>query len=65
MKNSENSLNYKNEWFQKKTNLHGNRIFMLMRLSLLNPQFTNLCKFSCLKFAVLKFAVKSAIYKPM
>ena len=49
----------------KKTNLHGNRIFMLMRLSLLNPQFTNLCKFSCLKFAVLKFAVKSAIYKPM
>ena len=32
---------------------------------LLNLQFTNLCKFTCLEIAVLKFAVKNAIYKPM
>ena len=32
---------------------------------LLNPQFTNLCKFTGVEFAVLKIAVKSAIYKPM
>ena len=38
---------------------------MLMGLSPLNSQFTNLCKSSCLKFAVLKFTVKVAIYKPM
>ena len=33
--------------------------------SLLKPQFTNLCKFTCLEIAVLKFAVKNSIYKPM
>ena len=41
---------------------------MLMRLSPLNLQFTNLCKCTTspvLKFAVLKITVKSAIYKPM
>ena len=41
---------------------------MLMRLSLLNLQFTNLCKCTTspvLKIAVLKFAIKSSIYKPM
>ena len=52
----------------KKMNLHGNHIFMIMRLSLLNPQFTNLCKcaaFAGVEIAVLKFTVKIAIYKPM
>ena len=38
---------------------------MLMGLSPLNSQFTNLCKFSCLEIAVLKFTVKYAIIKPM
>ena len=33
--------------------------------SLLNPQFTNLCKSTGVEIAVLKFAVKSSIYKPM
>lgn len=31
---------------------------MLMGLSLLKIQFTNLCKSPCLKFTVLKFTVK-------
>ena len=38
---------------------------MLMGLSLLKSQFTNLCKSPVLKIAVLKFTVKIAIYKPM
>ena len=38
---------------------------MLMGLSPLNSQFTNLCKSSCLEIAVLKFTVNSSIYKPM
>ena len=38
---------------------------MLMTLSSLKHQFTNLCKFADLKSAVLKFAVKNSIYKPM
>ena len=38
---------------------------MLMRLSLLKSQFTNLCKSPVFEFAVLKFTVKIAIYKPM
>ena len=33
--------------------------------SLLNLQFTNLCKSADFKSAVLKFAVKIAIIKPM
>ena len=41
---------------------------MLMTLSSLKHQFTNLCKYATsadLKSAVLKFSVKTAIYKPM
>ena len=38
---------------------------MLMTLSSLKSQFTNLCKFADLKSAVLKFTVKIAIIKPM
>ena len=38
---------------------------MLMTLSSLKSQFTNLCKFTEFEFAVLKFTVKIAIYKPM
>ena len=38
---------------------------MLIGLSPLKHQFTNLCKFTGVEIAVLKFAVKSAIYKPM
>ena len=38
---------------------------MLMTLSSLKHQFTNLCKFIDVEFAVLKFAVKNSIYKPM
>ena len=38
---------------------------MLMGLSPLKTQFTNLCNFTGVKIAVLKFAVKSSIYKPM
>ena len=38
---------------------------MLMTLSSLKSQFTNLCKSPVLKFAVLKFTVKIAIYKSM
>ena len=45
--------------------LHNNRIFMLMTLSSLKHQFTNLCKSPDLKSAVLKFTVKISIYKPM
>ena len=33
--------------------------------SLLNPQFTNLCKFTEFEIAVLKITVKIVIYKPM
>ena len=33
--------------------------------SLLNLQFTNLCKSADIEFAVLKFTVKITIYKPM
>ena len=33
--------------------------------SLLNLQFTNLCKSPVLEIAVLKIAVKTSIYKPM
>ena len=45
--------------------MHSNRIFMLITLSSLKHQFTNLCKFTGVEFAVLKFTVKIAIYKPM
>ena len=45
--------------------IYSNRIFMLIGLSSLKSQFTNLCKFAVVKLAVLKFAVKSSIYKPM
>ena len=38
---------------------------MLMSLSSLKSQFTNLCKPSVFKFTVLKFTIKIAIYKPM
>ena len=38
---------------------------MLMGLSPLKSQFTNLCKSPVFKFAVLKFTVKISIYKPM
>ena len=38
---------------------------MLMGLSPLNSQFTNLCKSADFKFAILKIVVKSAIIKPM
>ena len=38
---------------------------MLIGLSPLKTQFTNLCKFTGVEIAVLKFTVKSAIYKPM
>ena len=45
--------------------VHSNRIFMLMTLSSLKYQFTNLCKFADIEIAVLEFAVKNSIYKPM
>ena len=38
---------------------------MLMGLSPLKSQFTNLCKFTVVELAVLKFTVKISIYKPM
>ena len=38
---------------------------MLIRLSLLKTQFTNLCKFTDVENAVLKITVKNSIYKPM
>ena len=38
---------------------------MLIGLSPLKHQFTNLCKFTGVEIAVLKFAVKTSIYKPM
>ena len=46
---------------------YANHQFLNLRFlnSLLNPQFTNLCKFTEFEIAVLKFTVKSAIYKPM
>ena len=44
--------------------IHSNRISAIydvsVVLSQLKHQFTNLCKFTCLKFAVLKFTVKIA-----
>ena len=42
--------------------------FLTIKKSLLNPQFTNLCKCvasAVLKFAVLKIIVKIEVYKPM
>ena len=44
---------------------HNNCIFMLMELSSLKTQFTNLCKSADFKSAVLKITVKNSIYKPM
>ena len=38
---------------------------MIIGLSPLKSQFTNLCKSADIKFAVLKFTVKSAIIKSM
>ena len=49
--------------------IHSNRISAIydvsVVLSQLKHQFTNLCKFTCLKSAVLKFTVKTSIYKLM
>ena len=45
--------------------VHRDCIFMLMTLSSLKSQFTNLCKSPVFEFAVIKFTVKISIYKPM